>query len=105
MLGPTVSYIQALTPTYALSTGHLALLVPTLVRSKSTSPNLQKSSASGATVTASEGDGKESGDANGIRRKAYEEWIALPYLETEGRGSLAWLESICEVEVGRYRES
>lgn len=87
-------------PQYDLSTSHLQLLLPILLRSGE--PKVAQGLA--AKKSSSSGEGKAAVDPNSIRRQAYEEWIALPYLDTQGSDSLAWFESLCEVEVGRWRE-
>ncbi|EPQ30519.1 uncharacterized protein PFL1_02045 [Pseudozyma flocculosa PF-1] len=103
-----VSYITGVTPSYVLSTSHLALLVPILLRPKaspapsSSDPN-RVSKASFAREDSASKDGKPA-DPNAHRRKAFEDWIALPHLETKGRGSMAWFEAVCRVEVGKYLE-
>ncbi|KAN0064885.1 hypothetical protein ACQY0O_001942 [Thecaphora frezii] len=103
-----VSQVTRLTPSYVVSTSHLALLVPILLRPKVTPPS--SSSApnriSKATFTRDDDESKDgkAKDPNAHRRKAFEEWIALPHLETKGRGSIAWLESVCQVEVARYQD-
>ncbi|SNX83816.1 uncharacterized protein MEPE_02524 [Melanopsichium pennsylvanicum] len=81
-----------LTSQYRVSTQHLELLVPTLVKSgESPTPTSRHSGG------AEERRSKE-------RRAAYEAWIGLPYLETRGSQSLIGLEGLCEVEIGRWRE-
>ncbi|PWY99410.1 hypothetical protein BCV70DRAFT_200980 [Testicularia cyperi] len=101
-----------LTSQYHVSTSHLGLLVPTLLRSGE--PARKPSSSSKRIDTASVVDEShaqsqshsqsQSHDPNAARRSAYETWIALPYLDTRGHSSLSWLEALCEVEVGRWRD-
>ncbi|SAM82433.1 uncharacterized protein UBRO_04551 [Ustilago bromivora] len=78
---------------YCVSTQHLQLLVPTLIHSGEPPASASSRNSEGAAERRS----KE-------RRGAYEAWISLPYIETRGSQSLLGFESICEVEVGRWRE-
>uniref|UniRef100_V5EQH1 Uncharacterized protein n=2 Tax=Kalmanozyma brasiliensis (strain GHG001) TaxID=1365824 RepID=V5EQH1_KALBG len=78
---------------YRISTQHLQLLVPTLIRSGEP----PASSSSRPSDEATQRRSKQ-------RRSAYESWITLPYLETRGSQSLLGFEAICEVEVGRWKE-
>lgn len=100
LLPITVEKSNELIPQYDLSTSHLRLLMPVLLRSGepkvARGPTSKSSSASGAD--------EANVDFNATRRQAYDAWIALPYLSTQGLDSLVWFESLCEVEVGRWRE-
>ncbi|KAJ9479372.1 hypothetical protein PHBOTO_002838 [Pseudozyma hubeiensis] len=90
-----VERVLDLTRQYRISTQHLQLLVPTLIKS---------GEAPASTAARKHGEQEAVERRSKQRRAAYEAWIGLPYLETRGPQSLIGLEAVCEVEVGRWKE-
>lgn len=108
----SVSALVRLTSQFVLSDAHLqklaSILNAPLPPPKSSNGAFRARSGPDSPFSAPGRTGQTTSDsAKGdlaARRKALTEWEVLPFLERRGKESEAWLDELCEVEVGRWAE-